>query len=217
MNTIWTNLKTYIQNKEDLRYIKYSNKYLIWLDLGGKKLESEIYIESPENADQIDFESNYKPDANFASPRKTTDGGIVVGQTYGATQETATWKRRKHQAAAGQTTFFDIAITTEIRLRGGAYKIDNINDVHSDDYVEFSVIDKNNILGLFSLYGLTVGVDVLELHKFVRTEYIDEDGFEFGRNSWSAFLVYPGLYLRIAYNSFGSSDINFKTRILWFE
>lgn len=216
--TTWTELKTYVQNKEDLRYIKYGiKKYVIWLNLGGIKLETEIFLTDPASSDQIDFETNYKNMANFASPRKTEDGGIVVGQTYGATPETAVWKKRKHYALAGQTTFFDIPVTTEIRLRGGSYKVININDVHEDDYLEFSVIDKDNVLGLFSLYGLTVGVDVLELHKFIKTEYIDPEGFEFGNNSWSAFLVYTGLYLRAAYNSNGTQNINFYTRILWFE
>jgi len=216
--TTWTELKTYIQNKEDLRYIKYgTKKYIIWVNLGNNKLETEIFLTDPAGSDQADFETNYKSSANFASPRKTEDGGIVVGQTYGATPETAVWKKRKHTAIAGETSFFDIAITTEIRLRGGSYNVLNFDDVHGDDFLEFSVIDKDDVLGLFPLYGLTVGVDILELHKFVKTEYIEDGGFEFGNNSWSAFLVYQGLYLRAAYNSYGTTNINFYTRLLWFE
>ncbi|MFX1590479.1 MAG: hypothetical protein ACFFC1_20285, partial [Promethearchaeota archaeon] len=107
-------------------------------------------------------------------PNYTDEGAMVIAQTYGATPETAVWKKRKHTAIAGQTTFFDILVTTEIRIRGGSYKILDFSKVHEDDYVEFSVVDKDDVLGLFSTDGLEVGVDILELKKFVKTEYIEE-------------------------------------------
>lgn len=34
-----------------------------------------------------------------------------------------------------------------------------------------SIVDKDDVLGLFSTYGLTVGVDVLELKEFVEDFY----------------------------------------------
>jgi len=65
---------------------------------------------------------------------------------------------------------------------------------------------------LFSTYGLTVGVDILELKKFVRTEYTNPDS----ANSRQEFIsngatsVYTGLYMRVAYLSTGLSDVKFK-------
>jgi hypothetical protein len=146
----------------------------------------------------------------------TDDGAAVVSTTYGETPQIATCKRRKHLAIAGQLSLFDIQIVKEIRLAGGEYKIDNYSSIHEDDYVEFSIIDKDDVLGLFSTYGLTQGVDILEIFKFVRQEYVDVEA-KFYSTVGCAYRVFQGLYFRIAYNSFGTTDIKLKSRILWFE
>lgn len=153
----------------------------------------------------------------FTLPRTTEDGGTVVSQTYGSTPNRSAWKMRTHDAVAGETTFFDIEITTEIKLRSGSYYVDNIADIHTNDYIELSLIDKNDVLGLFFSYGLTVGQDILELHKLVQTEHPIPNGYEFGINAWAPQEVYTGLFLRVAYNSFGSTNIRFRTRLFWFE
>lgn len=153
--------------------------------------------------------------AGLQMPSLSSDGAQVVTQTFVSTPQVAAWKSRKHEAIAGQTNFFDIAITTEIRLSSGEYMIDNLEDVHPDDYIELSLIDKNNVLGLFSYYGLQEG-DVLELFKFVRTEFpITRQKFESPMGC--THIVVPGLFIRVAYVSFGTTNINFKTRILWYE
>lgn len=152
------------------------------------------------------------------------EGGLVMSQTYGETSHNPVWKKRKHIANAGETTFFDIEITTEIKLESGGYKIINIEDIGTDDYIEFSIIDKNDIYspGLFSQIGLTIGEDILEIHKFVRTEFIDTENWtNFEVNSARVFTVKQGLFLRIAYNSTNedsaAKDIYFNSRILWDE
>lgn len=145
------------------------------------------------------------------------DGNLKVSQSYVVTPEAATWKRRKFTVTAGQVNFFDIEITTEKRIRAGTYVIKTAYTlVHPDDYLEFSIIDKNDILGLFSLYGLIVGQDILELHKFVRTEYIDANRTG-SFDAWCSTDLVQGLFLRIAYNSFGTTNIELMIRILFHE
>ena len=162
----------------------------------------------------------------FGKFNKTNaDGNVMISASYEDVPEQAVFKGRQHTAVAGETTFFDIEITTEIKMKKGSYHVQNIDDIVEGDYIEFSVIDKNDVLGLFGTYGLTVGVDILELHKFVRTEFIEKVGFDAGQNSfgddvYGAFPVNSGLFFRIAYNSVaesGANDIKFLSRILWYE
>jgi len=140
------------------------------------------------------------------------DGYPLVAPTFEDAQGlTTVWKGRIYTATAGAVNIFDEPVTTQIKVRGGWYELMNDKAV-AGDYVEFSIVDKDNILGLFGLYGLTVGVDVLELKKFIRTEYINplrvgsKEVFE----SAGASTVYAGLYMRVTYHSTGVDDVDFK-------
>ena len=127
------------------------------------------------------------------------------------------WRGHLYTAIAGATNIFDEVVTVEKQLRGGWYELFDDNAVQGD-YMEFSVVDKDDALGLFALLGLTVGVDVLELAKYVKTEYINPSKKErqiFLANS--TFVVTAGLYLRTIYESTGSSDVVFKVLTHVFE
>lgn len=116
---------------------------------------------------------------------------------------TAVWKGYSYSAQPGALNFFDQEITNEIKLRGGWYEILEATPALGD-YIEFSVIDKNDVLGYFQYFGLTVGVDVLELRKFVRTNYIKPGATsmrEYPANS--ASNVVAGLFFRTTYHSVG--------------
>jgi hypothetical protein len=152
----------------------------------------------------------------LALPKMTPDGIQLVSQSFGYTPIASVWKARKYNVTAGMENFFDVQITTEIRLIGGWYRILNYSDINEDDYLEFSLVDKDDILGLFSYYGLTVGVDVLELFKFVRTDYIDPSPIAFNTFPCN-YPVNPGFYLRAGYKSNGTTDIKLVVRLLWFE
>jgi hypothetical protein len=212
----WSTIKNFFTSRNvPLQYVEENNFYHL------KAFDSYFSVSCnllKDNSDDVnDFEDNYKEDANKRiSEIITQDGSLLASLSYGTTPQIATWKRRKHTATAGETNYFDVLITTEIRLAGGEYEVDNIEDVHSDDYIEFSLIDKDDVLGLFSTYGLTEGVDILELFKFVRQEYPSKMA-EFYTNIGCAYIVVGGLYFRVAYVSGGSTNINFKTRILWYE
>lgn len=60
----WATLKTYITNKAKLRYIDRETFYLISYKDDDSTFQCSILIEDPANADQDDFETNYKEDAN---------------------------------------------------------------------------------------------------------------------------------------------------------
>lgn len=128
------------------------------------------------------------------------------------------WQGYLYTVTAGSLNFFDERIDTEKQLRGGWYEILDSNSVIGD-YVEQSVIDKDDVLGYFSLYGLTVGQDVLELKKYVKTEYVNPStaGQRQVFAVSSTFTLAVGLYLRVAYNSIGSNDVQLKVTTLAYE
>ena len=150
---------------------------------------------------------------------KDESGGIVHAPTFEHTLGLhPQWVGHKYTATAGATNIFDEVVTTEKQLRGGWYELMDSNAA-VDDYVEFAVVDKDDVLGLFSTYGLTVGVDVLELKKYVKTEYVNPSNannrevFMVG----SVFAITAGLYLRTIYESTGISDVVFKVVTLAYE
>jgi len=135
-------------------------------------------------------------------------------------------KSYKNTAVAGQINFFDIEVTQEKRINGGEYWIhnDDVVNVNDDDYVEFSIIDKNDVLGLFSTYGLNKdNGDILELSKFVLTDYVKKGNPENGYHSQlfegikGTNLVRTGLFMRAAYVSNGQSNIRWIWRLYFYE
>ena len=76
------------------------------------------------------------------------------------------------------------------------------------------------MIGLFSTYGLTVGVVVLELKKYVKSEYINP--LVVGQRQVfianSTFVIAAGLYLRTIYFSTGTTDdVSLKVTTLTYE
>lgn len=129
------------------------------------------------------------------------------------------WKGYKYVATAGATSIYDEVVTTEKQLRGGWYELlDSPAKAIVGDYVEFAVVDKDDVLGLFSTYGLTVGQDVLELQKYIKNEFVNP-----ARNEREKFIVRSvwtitaGLFLRTIYESTGTEDVTFKVVTFAYE
>ena len=149
---------------------------------------------------------------------ESRDGNPVLAPTFEDTMGLyPEWSGHLYTATAGATSIFDEVVTVEKQLRGGWYELFDENAVEGD-YLEFSVVDKDDVLGLFALYGLTVGEDVLELKKYVKTDYINvlkRDRQVFMAKS--TFVVTAGLYIRTTYESVGETDVTFKVVMHVFE
>jgi hypothetical protein len=153
-----------------------------------------------------------------ASPRHAS-GAHIYAPTFEDTGGLhPQWKGHLYTAVAGATNIFDELVTTEKQLRGGWYEILDSNAVIGD-YVEQSVVDKDDVLGYFSAYGLTVGQDVLELKKYIKTEYVNPNtaGQRQVFQVNSTFVVTAGLYLRVLYESTGANDVQMKVTTLAYE
>jgi len=106
---------------------------------------------------------------------------------------------------AGALNVHDVLLATNVKLQGGCYAVEGAS-VHGD-YCEMAVVDKDDVLGLFSTYGLTVGQDVLTVRKYIRKRYlrpgvIGDVHLAFG----SAAFIPAGLYLRALVESVGDED-----------
>lgn len=145
---------------------------------------------------------------------KTTDNRPILAPTFEDSFGLAPiWRGNLNVATAGATSIFDVLISSERRLRGGWYELLVADEAVLGDYVEFSVVDKDDTLGYFAYYGLTLGVDVLELKKYVFTEYVNPNrvGVRQEFTTGGVFRVVPGIYFRTTYVSTGANPVNFKT------
>lgn len=149
---------------------------------------------------------------------RTSEGHLITAPTFEYDFDLdGYFQGYLYTASAGVTSIFDELITTEIKLRAGWYEILD-NNAAIGDYIDFSVVDKDDVLGLFGALGLTQGVDVLEVGNFVRTEYINPRNT--GRSDFrvdGASTVFAGLYFRIKYVSTGANDVDFKVSYLVYE
>jgi len=152
-------------------------------------------------------------------PLTDETGKLIVSSSYDFIPEEPLWISKKFTTTAGQTTFVDIQITNQKYLLSGEYQIINPQNATTSDYIEFSIIDKDDVLRLFSQYNLTKGTDILEVLKYVKEEYICTNGYRAGYNRFelgkSAKPLVPGLYLRVAYNSFGNQNLEIIVRFLF--
>ena len=130
-------------------------------------------LSSSEEDDLDAIVAAHIADWNTGEPILNRDNIPVYSPTYSYYPDNLkpTFKGWRYTATAGTQSIFDIEVTSEIRLQGGICHVHNPSDVVSGDYVEFSVVDKDDVLGLFDSLGLTVGVDVLELAKFCNFDY----------------------------------------------
>lgn len=144
--------------------------------------------------------------------RYTVDQEQVLAPTFEDTNGLhPQWKGHLYDCTAGAINIFDELVVVEKRLRGGWYELLDSNSVIGD-YIEEAVVDKDDVLGLFGLFGYTVGEDVLELKKYVETEFVNP--LTAGQRQMfmarSVFEIVAGLYIRTIYSSIGTTDLKIK-------
>lgn len=178
----------------------------------------ESYSQEQNDSDKVDYLSNWAAAANGKTERQTTEGMSIQATTFEYTNElNPNWSGHKYTAIAGVQNIFDEVIVHELQLRGGWYEI--ISGIPlEDDYIEFAIVDKDDVLGYFQYYGMTVGVDVLELKKYVKKDFVNPNSharqvFQVG----GSFTVFAGLYFRTIYVSTGVENVHFKAVIFSYE
>lgn len=173
------------------------------------------YSQAQNDADKADFEA-ISSTLNKSLVKHNEMGYPVFARAaYAFVEQRTQFKGYRYVAAPNTVTIFDEVVTTQVYVQGGRATIQHVED---GDMVEFSVVDKDDVLGLFATYGLTVGVDVLELRKYVKTVYprAPEDVIE--NRVEAAAPVVAGLYFRITCHAVaGGSNRIIKPVYLWYE
>lgn len=208
----WTDFKVILDNGTPFQEMPLPGSVRLIATDGDAKFQTIIHTDGDMPTEYADYQANYQANKNKPVQTRNEEGLTIIAPTFEDAQGlTTVWKGRIYTATAGALNIFDELVTTQLKVRGGWYELLD-NKAVINDYLEFAIVDKDDVLGLFAAYGLTVGQDVLELKKFVRTEYINPmtAGQRQDFESNGASTVYAGLYMRVYYNSTGSEDVKFK-------
>jgi len=165
---------------------------------------------SPSNtADLLDFETNYRNavTVNIGTQPRNSLGQIVYAKSaYSYSEENGTFVGTGViSCPPNAVTIHDIVVTTELYVNGG--KVWIYGPPKLGDWAKFSVVDKDDVLGLFSTYGLsTVNNDVLELRSYVRNSALPPFNSHFNIKMETAAKIVSGLYLRATINNVDASN-----------
>ena len=147
--------------------------------------------------------------------KRDLNGCIITATSHTYFEEDGKFKGFLLTASGNQTTIYDHKLNRQIYVTEGYFWHAGGN---IGDYAEFSIVDKDDILGLFDYYDLEVGVDVLELGKFVETQYLNpECGPMIRMTSPTEADVCSGLYMRTKYENVGDETGHLGVTYLWLE
>ena len=117
---------------------------------------------SINKADATDFETNWMAH-HCPLEQMTEHGELIIASTYSAIDDSGRFLGENFIASGMATTIHDYHVDQNIRIAGA----DWYTTGHEwGDFGSFAVVDKDDVLGLFQMYGLEPG-EVLELKKYV--------------------------------------------------
>lgn len=142
-------------------------------------------------------------------------GGYVRNSPYAFANEKATYHGYKYVAQANAFNVFDEPISEKLTTIQGS-KI-WANNSHIGDYVEFSIVDKDDILNLFSQQGIVKGEGEIEVERWVHKIYLPPWNCEKDLSTKTAIEVIAGLYLRVCYVNVGQTQVDFAVEYIGYE
>lgn len=151
------------------------------------------------------------------------NGEVKVAQSYNTAKTPLFFNMYKFFANPDGSFLFDTVIDTPFRMVGGEVWYGNPQSVHEEDYISFSIIDKDDIFGAFAAYGIVKGEGELRISKYVEKEYVKKGSMENEYYSkimltdMSSRLLPAGLVLRTKYVSHSIEPISVKLRYLYYK
>ena len=211
----WAEFKSVVSAKGMLhQHVEDTEQYRLFCIDGPVVYTSSIYkpgavvagIQASNDDDRQEFFDDWEPISNKTLEPRSDEGRLIVAPTYMDTGGADTnFFGSTFTATAGEQTVNDFLVTEQIYLQGGTFWIE---DAKIRDEVYFSVVDTDDILGMFSTLGYTVGVDILELKKYIHDMEM-HNGFNEGSLVVSSKAnILPGLKLRMSYTSKGTEDVS---------
>ena len=142
-------------------------------------------------------------------------GSTLKSSPYAYADERAVYRGYKYIAQADAMNIYDEQIDEKlVYVQGSKIWVNNPN---LGDYIEFSIVDKNDTLGLFTENSLTKEGDVLEVQRWTHNIYLPPWSCEKELITKTAFETISGLYLRVCYVNVGLNDVDFAVEYLGYE
>jgi len=116
----WAAFETIVSDKKlSIHYVTTEHSYYhIWTTGMAIEYECEVKIDSPANADQQDFEDNYKDAANAPSTPQSADGLPKVLSTVGEDNKKRIYIFGDSKEIAGSTDVLETVLTQKVYLQG---------------------------------------------------------------------------------------------------
>lgn len=224
LSSTWEELKTVVNRDHlklrsrdkdgELHLFAIDNPIVYLCTLYRGDVPHAVPLTQEENDAAIaEFEADYELTANQAIVRRNEYGNVVVAPTHVHISEAWRMEGIRFTASGHTTTVYDYLITKEILMQGGHWwtHCDSLNDS-----ADFSVVDKDNVLGLHTLYGLPLGTPI-ELTKFVHN-YCVPSGHTTGLiQAPTVSPVVSGLYVRVAYDNNADTDAEIGVNYIYYE
>lgn len=158
----------------------------------------------PPSPDQLDFETNFKPQTLAFEPR-ADNGGLLVSQSpYAQSSERTRFVGHLYTCAPGTSTH-DERLTKPVKLNGGMYWA---RGASVGDRVTLAVVDVDNVTGRGPGTVLSRYVDRMPVAPWDHEREI---------SSPTAGLLAAGLYLRLTYENLGAETVDLGVTYKWFE
>ena len=150
--------------------------------------------------------------SHLAETNRTTEGNLIYSPTYFSAAEAWRSKGIIFDIPANSIGINDLVIQSQLRIQGADFWVRSDVD---GNMAEFSVIDKDNVLGYHTLYSLPPGYP-LELAKFVESNYFPSGLYIGSKNATQAHPVVQGLYVRVKYTNNSSTDAKMGVNYVWY-
>lgn len=170
------------------------------------------YSQAQNDADLADFETNYLPTANRSL--RNAQGASVVAPTFLFSSEQARLQGYALSCAPDSVAILDVEVTVQMLVQGGQFWI---ADGQIGDLGQFSVVDKNDVLGLHTANNIALGTPI-ELVRYVK-DYRPPTV-----TLWKEDIIMPtvapvapGLFLRTIYEAVaGGGTRNMGVLFRWY-
>lgn len=141
----------------------------------------------------------------IGGPRTSDGAPVYAPEAYAYSgNERTRFVGAQYTFTAGQTSFFDLQLTTDVRLQGGYYWV---KDPALNDKVSLSVVDVDDILG---------GGAGAVVSQYVTDMPVAPWDHQQELESPTASQIPAGLYLRVTYDSFGGTNPIVGVTYRWF-
>ena len=178
------------------QYHERADSYEVFVWDAGERYSTTIYKANTlvgglnfeeEATNRTDFETNHKPNANWAIGQRPYPFATGDFEFQGTGEMLV--------VTAGTTQNLDVLVSQDLYVNGGEVYAEN---AVVGDYIVCRVIDKDNVLG--------TGIPNLVVKQWINKWYVVPNALQKLRTPYAGKIP-AGLYMRVTYTSVGQTDV----------